>query len=489
MDTGYSWKRTQEAETDLKDLLCRLLRQWKQIAVCAVISAAVLGGYGRMKDAEEKKSAALAAEGEAVLTEAEEQAVADAVLLEKQIGGLEIYLEHSVLMQLDAYHRNKLVMLFCIKDAKGEEFTGIIEGYLNYILNGGAAETMAESGCWQKDKSYLSELITAYQKESGVSNQTVLIDGQADIYQKKQAFFYVEVTGTSEKETEKMASAMQDALKKYSSRVKKAAGSHTLELINSMKSVIADSGLQSQQYEKRMLLSSYKTNLRTMTSSFSEKQTVSYLAAIGAEEGKDTPDDTNSSEKLISDSQPVLGMKYIFIGLAAGIFLYGFIFSCSYVFGDTVKSTKEMKDLYLFPVYGSILLPGRKRNQGVLAAAGQQSDKYEHTKMLTVNRLRLACSRMDVKKFCAVSDFVFSEQEKECLESIVKQLQVWGIEMKPVENGVMNAEIWDELTETGNVLMICRTGTTTHGMIDDAMKFYQENNIAVFGAAVFSKNG
>ena len=64
----------------------------------------------------------------------------------------------------------------------------------------------------------------------------------------------------------------------------------------------------------------------------------------------------------------------------------------------------------------------------------------------------------------------------------MKQL---GIDMHTAENASADTAAWDSLAEAGNVLMIVKTGVTTHRMIDDAMRFYLENGIAVAGAAAF----
>lgn len=66
-----------------------------------------------------------------------------------------------------------------------------------------------------------------------------------------------------------------------------------------------------------------------------------------------------------------------------------------------------------------------------------------------------------------------------------KQLGSWNIGMTVVENASMDAAVWDNLADNGTVLMICRTGMTTHQMIEDAMIFYCENEISVMGAAAF----
>ena len=68
------------------------------------------------------------------------------------------------------------------------------------------------------------------------------------------------------------------------------------------------------------------------------------------------------------------------------------------------------------------------------------------------------------------------------MESASKQLKAWGIETVAGENVAGNVSVWDTLTEVGSVLMLYKLGTTTHQMIDEEMRFYTENQLAVIGA-------
>ena len=166
-----------------------------------------------------------------------------------------------------------------------------------------------------------------------------------------------------------------------------------------------------------------------------------------------------------SDASAALA-KYIIFGLAGGIFVYCGIFGCRYLFRDTVKSEEEMKNLYTFPFYGSV--PFEKQTDGRL-----------------VNRIRLACQKQGITKLCAAADFSFYTWEKEGMESIARQLENSGIHTVIADDAGSNTGLWDTMAETGNVLLVCRIGTTTHRMIDDAMRFYRENGISVTGAVAF----
>lgn len=483
MDKQYSWKRTDETEIDLADLLARLCRQWKRVLLSGILSALLLGGYGWVKGREADVPLSDIAE-KTELTETEEQAVEDAVRLKNEIQGLEAYLNGSVLMQIDPYHKSRVTMLCAIDYAKRQELPKIAESYLNFILNGSAADELIkmESG-YKTDKSFLAELLSAYQKTYSSPYQ-IVADSCSDGRQTAESVFYIEIIGKDSSAAEKMALDMQHVLKKYSSEVKETAGNHKLTFVSSAAGVSADSGLQQLQHDKKALLSSNQTALRTMTGAFSKEQMAAYQAAAGLEgEGSQEVLGENASGEDLAKEGQRAGIKYMFFGLVAGIFIYCAIFACRYLFSDVVKSADEMKRIYLFPVYGSIFVEDSRKKE---RSAKKGHDIFECGKAQTVSRIKLACKKQKTAELCAVSDFLLSAEEKECLQSIAKQLEKWGICMEAVENASMDAAVWESLTEKGNVLLVCMAGRTTHRSIDDAMNFYLENGITVMGSVVFS---
>lgn len=505
MEKQYPWKRTDEIEVDLADLLRRLCGKWKQIAACALALAVILGAYGWMKSGRSPDADAEvpATAEEMELEEEEEQAVASAVLLVSEINSLEAYMDNSVLMQLDAYHKNKFIMLYSIDRAKRQELPRITESYLNYIGNGGALDALKKrnagaskldqssktekgvgaSKLYKLDKSYLAELVAAYQKTYSSPYQ-VSIEGPAADSVQSESLFYVEVTGKNAGLAKQMALDLQEVLKGYSAKVAKQAGDHKLTLVSSTESVTADHSLQAQQHDKKALLSSNKTALKTMTDAFSKGQMEIYRKQAGVEEediGQEDAEGKVSARSLL---------KYVVLGIAGGIFLYCGIYTCGYLFLDSVKSADELKRLYTFPLYGDIHSKGtntsHSRKAGRKLPGVRQDGTRETEEAQALNRIRLSCSRHGITKLYAVSGTLLEETEKRCLEHMAGQLESDGIRMAVAENAGRDPAAWEELAETGNVLLVCRIGTTTHRMIDDAMGFYLENGIAVVGAVAFS---
>ncbi len=474
MDKQESWKRTDEIEIDLMDLLRRVCGQWKRIVLCAAACAVLLGGYGWMKGTESTDAEAPAALEDVELTEDEQKAVEDAVQMQSKVKGLERYLENSVLMQIDPYHKNKVILLYGIDGAKRQELAKITESYLNFTVNGGAVDALIKSGNneWKMDKSCLAELITAYQKNYSFPYQ-VMTDSQTDSRQTAESLFYIEITGKDAMTAKKMAVDIQHVLEKYSMDVKKVSGQHSLILLSSEESLTTDSGLLGNQRDKKALLTSNRTNLKQMLASFSKAQMSIYKEYTGIQEEEIETNDTQSW---------TWNIKYILFGGFAGVFLYFCIYFCCYVFSSKIKSTQEMKERYTFPVYGEISL--KNLNSGLQ----KNLDFSRKEARRLFNRIKLACQKHGIKKLCVASDFAFTDDEKAFAEFIVKQLENCGIHAEIVENVNEHIDLWDNLVESEHVFMMCKIGKTTYRMIDDAMNFYLDNEIMVIGAAAFIQN-
>lgn len=471
MNENQSWKKTQEVEINLLDLLMKLCKQWKQILVCAVVFACLLGGYRFIKGSGEAQTngAAVSTEG-IVLTKDEQKRVDGAVTLSDEIEANQKYMDESILMNIDPYHKDRAVLLYSIEDVSKRTKQRIVESYLSFIKDGGAIKELKEKApdTWTMDDSYLAEVINAYQSNDS-STQIVLNETTAN------TLFYIEVTGKDDKMVTELARGLQEAVDAYQETVQKNAGEHTLTLLSKEQGVKTDSGLATTQHDKNYQLSNNLYNLKTLTDSFSEQQKAIYEETIATED--DSLQQEASQENAISR----FSIKWIVLGFAGGIFVYCGIFACLYLLRDTVKSTGELKAHYTFPVFGSIILKKGTKGTGE-DLSGREKDDYERQRAQLLNRIRLACQSKEITRICIASDFSFSEQEKNFVESASKQLKAWGIETVVGENVAGNVSVWDTLTEVGSVLMLYKLGTTTHQMIDEEMRFYTENLLNVIGA-------
>ncbi len=464
MDRTDSYKKAGELEIDLADLMCSFFMKWKQTAVCALAGMILLGGYGYLKNQNAGVPVQAVTE-ETELTENEQWIVAEAVQLKKENDAVEEYIENSILMQADAYHRESVLLQYCIQGADLHTLPKAVESYAAFLSYGQAAEAVQKSDQLFQDTQavYLAELITAWQAAD--SQQEIILDSSGDLETEK--IMYVEVSGKDRKMAQQLADAVQKELGKYASAVKKKCGSHELVLLNEISRTRADNTLLLQQREKRSLLKTGRDNLETMTDGMSEMQKKAYAEESGIEKDEETDIITGSGTSVL---------KYMILGLCIGVFAYGCVFVCLYLMRNAVRSENEFQEYYNIPLYGSVSVRKKagKTGQG---KAGNRMDQ-------TLGRIRLACKKQGIEKICLALEFLGGAKEQDVLEQILQQFQDWGIHA--VMGKVPDSDIsqWDMLEEAGTVLLACRIGETTYPMLNHAMDFYLENDINVMGAVL-----
>lgn len=468
-ENNSSWKKTDEVEINLIDLLKKLCRQWKAVVVCAIVFAALIGGYKTMSNRRASNVTDQVKTAQASLTADEKQRVKAALELSDGIEGQEAYLSDSILMNVDSSKRDKATLLYSVENAAKKDKQKIVESYLNYILSDDIVEQIQSSDkkTWNMDASYLAELIFAWQKTES-TNQIVISEVE------ENAMIVVELTGKDADMAKKLADAVQGIIQKYQPIVQKVAGKHKLTLLSAVQSVKSDNDLATRQNDKRSQLSTALYNLKTITDSFTEQQKLAYNDKL-AESGRQVQEQTNVSGGI--------SIKWIAVGFIGGIAVYCCLFACWYLLRDTVKSLDEVKEHYTFPVFGGITLKKGSKGNGE-GLSGKEKDTYERERAQLLNRIRLACKTQKIDKICLATDFSFSEQDKNFLTIAQKQLKEWGLNVILGENAAGNVAVWDEMTEVGVVLVVCKIDTTTHKAIDEEMSFYQENNLQVLGAAV-----
>ncbi len=534
MEKQDSWKKTEDIPVNLADLLRRLCMQWKRIAFCALAGALLAGGFGLLRAKSSPQETQAESLEDFELTEEEWQGVIQTAGQKRALADLENYMQQSAAMQTDPYHRNRTFLLYSITHASRKELAEITESYLSFAANGGAADALKKrnSRRWDMDKSCLAELISAYQKTYSFPYQ-IAAGSAEDAALQAESLFYVEVTAENQEMTAHLAEDMQEVIKAHAETVRKEAGNHRLSLLSRQENVVYDRNLQSYQNEQKNQLQASRSGLKAAEEALTSVQAAAYEELLAMEEkdrekdagtdaGKESEKDrikyldkygeknaqTGSSVQE-EDGSGAAGIplrrifKFVFLGLFGGAFAYCGIFACVYLFRDTVKSAEEMKERYAFPVYGEIPAVVRRNTSGIRrsmppdSASGQehsprpkrstkQEAVFQQQKERVLNRVRLACEKRGITKICFAAGSALDAGENTCLLELAQKLNDFGIHADVVENASTDTAVWDSLAQTGNIILVCQMGITTHRMIDEEMEFYTENHVTVAGAVVFA---
>lgn len=467
------WRRKEETEINLIASFKPLIRQWKQMLLCAVILACLLCAYKFQQDSIPMQEIENTTPGEESIkmTDDQQRQVNTAVILRKKVETAQTYLNESILMQLDPSHVCQATLLYSIDDANKDKKQKIIQSYMSFVNDGAALEALVKADSqWANQQEYLVELFSATLADS--NPQWILTE--QDI--QEPTLFYVKISAENSSMAEKIIATLQEAIDDYHTSVNKIAGHHSLNLLSNQQMVKADRDIREKQQNSITQLSTNQMNLNNLITGFDENQKNAYEQMFSKKTEQNTSKNFENA-KVKSN----INVKWLLLGFVGGIFVYCLVFVCWYLLRDTVKNTDELRENYVFPVYGGIhLYKGKKGNGEDLSIV--QKDGFEREKAQMLNRIRLSCQQQEITEICLATDFSLSEQEKEFMAVVSKQLSEWKIKTVLVENITGNISMWDAMTSIGKLLLVCRINKTTHRMIDEEMAFFNENHLEVLGA-------
>lgn len=470
MNRNCSWKKSQELEIDLTEMIKGFCRQWRLILLCALAAAVLAGGYGFFRNKSIQNGLEMSEPKEDSLDWEEQNMAEEAAELAVQVNEMHEYLNESILMQVNPYQCSYAVSLYSIDGVTGLNQTKVVENYLNFLTNGGVIDALKQYNkkTWGMESRFLGELISAWYKTGG-TNQSDINSGADGLT--AAPVLYVQVTGKDSRMVRCLAEDIQAVLKDYSVSVKKTCGRHKLELVSHEESVKTDRNLQALQNEKKSAFKTDTANLKAITDAFSREQWNVYEKISGVQKQKD--------EITVADhTNEEVSYKFVLLGFIGGAFVFFVIYAGWYVLHDTIKSPGEFRSYYTIPLYGSILFhDSRKKKKGQKDIHAKEAEKV-------LNRLKIVCANKEISKISLSADFILDSQEQKCVQGMAEQIRAWGIEASVIENIREDSAGWSTAAESGTILMLCRTGTTTRRIIDEEMEVCLENGIKVIGAVI-----
>lgn len=498
-----TWKKSDVIEMDFGMILKKLIRHWKAMLICGFICALLLGGYRNLTTEKENTKKASetgqsAEEWMTYLSDTEKKSVRTAVALAAEAEQIQKQLEDSVYLNLDPYHVNQATMLYAIDGVSQASGEKILNMYKNYIQSGGLAKEIASDDADYTEEELISLICINQTEQSNVlsteeqeqqQTQVVIIKDKKEIEKEiekkdKSVMLSVTVLGKDAEMAENLAQLTTDAIQSYQPTVVKSAGKHTLTLLDQQTGLKSDTELAASIHERKTSLQANTNAVQNATNIFTDIQKEAYQALL-VEKGI-AAEDKNAVIAETEDNSLQQMLVFVIFGFIGGALLYSCIYAAVYLLRDTLKGEKELKKHYTFPVFGSIMQKKGANGTGE-DLSGADKDTFEREKAQLLHRLKLACEKKEITCFLLTTDYTLSVWDKALVESMIKQLKAWGIEVVLAENITGDISLWDEMTQIGQIVMLYKVGETTHQRIDEEMTFYTENDMHVLGAAVIER--
>lgn len=477
-----------EIDIEIKDLLWELLRKWRIIVVMAIICAIGLAAYQYRIDMNKTDVVVVKKtqeELEKAMSVQDISEVTGAVNLLNQLGEKSAYMDASVLMQINPYEEDVVLLQYVIEAEQAEET--LSKAYRDYIEDGYMAQLLA--GFKGVEALYVQELISVaddstdmyvYSDTMDENIQMELANREAD------TCFTVKVCGLDEVSIAEMAQNIKTSLNVYSGDLKQKIGEHELKLIGETACVLVDNALAELQNRNATAIKTISNNIDKMKNEMTGDQITLYTYRVTGVTQSENSTAAAPQPKVVS-----ISIKHAVIGAIVGAVLGCAIILVLYVFSAKLRNSDEIKTLYHVKVLGQVEDPQKKK--GVFSFVdkfiakvqngGKKELSYEQAVQMISANIAIDCKKNEQKKVYLTGSML-EEISAQVLDDIAKQCKEKGILIVKGDAIAYNAEALEDLELIGTVVFLEKKRTSFYDEIYKEILLCRENGIQVKGIVV-----
>lgn len=478
-----------DIDIEIKDLLWEFIRRWRIIVILAVICGVALTAYQYRLDINKtdvvtvKKSQE---ELEKAMGEQDLDEVTAAVALLRQLNQKSEYMEKSVLMKVNPYEENAVILQYYVDAETDKMATDVSDAYKAYVENDLLAQAIAEAETYELETVYLAELISV-EKEAGHIYINAKDESVNLAIQPREAehSINIKVVGQTAEQAEKIANDVKDGLNKYSSTVSGTVGVHQLKLIEESTGIVIDQSLAEQQNWNATAIKTISNNLDSMKNEMTSEQVSLYVYRTTVTEKVDVTKDSVAKSASIS-------IKHLIIGVLIGIILACCIIFVLYLFAAALRSDEEIKLLYDTRVLGCVddSTFQKKKLFGFVDAfvlkvknAGKKKLTFEQEIQMICSNILLSCEKN------SSTEILLATSAMECIPknvitAIVDRCAEKNISVQIGFDIAYDAETLEKLAKIGHVVFIEKKHASLYNEIYKEVVLCKEHGINVIGMIV-----
>lgn len=382
------YRQDNEREINLLEIMWEFLIQWKPAVLFSILFALLLMGLMYMKDMKSYKTAIVAynslntlsdndadivtEEAKKGLTEAEHYKVENAIFNIKTINGYEEKLNAIAKIDMNGDRFNYLTLRYA---GKTDEFTmPLLLGSLSdAAYDASLASILKDEDPAYADVSRVINIVNCNSSTSASYSTDKLVSEPADA-DMLEFTYVVNILLLKSSNINSLKKAVTAYIADADAEIKKNVPHEDIQLISVAETSTLDSVLSTSFQKTRTDAQTLRGTVATDVAAFSEDQKKlyntllikegfseesSYMAAsdnAGDESSDEKADTKQNDEKSISANsilleEPVMpslfSPKYALAGFVAGLFIYGVILVCIYIFSGKVYSLDEVCDQYM----------------------------------------------------------------------------------------------------------------------------------------------
>jgi len=470
-----------EREIKLSDLIWKVLYGWRLIVIYAVFFAIFIGGYGIWKN---RKDSQAVNNSQAVhienllstMTEEEVQQLKQIETLDKSIRDRQLYLDNSILMNIDPYNKQTISLVYYIDTEINSDMNvdenimldlseDLCVAYESYIISGGYLDKLVECIDWQLEENYLQELITV---DEDLNNSDVLM---------------VNISGLDSEQLQLVCNEFEIAISEYKEMLDENIGNHTLVLLNKDEKIISDVDLATVQYSEYLNLKVLRNDRDLLLNKFTSTQNHIYILKNQQIDSQINIDNYAGNEQNIV----LFDVKYVLLGIILGVLCACGWIICRYIFGAYIQSAEEIEELYGLTNFGTICIcePHKK----ILMCVDNIFDKLrkkeklsrEQQLALCTTDLIIKCKKNNITTLGIVAPEKMSEEEKKVIDYLCEKLDDSEISCILFDNMIDTLETFEDIKNIQNTILIEKLGKGTYNGIENKSKTCTKLDINVIG--------
>ena len=490
----------EEVQIDLMTLLHYILRKWRSIIVVMLIVAVAANLYSVKKSMSEAAAVSTTEEVdiEKQIENAKEELTADELEQVERVYSMyeynsqlyqesKEYLEKSVLMQLNPNEIPTVMLNYQFKkDQADEELSNIFTMYENALLDEDTCTAIIQVFGEEYANTSVRKLISVTDTEN-VQNKDI-IKLQDD---KNSGILSIQIYACSEEQCEQVAEIVKKRVLEYTEQLQQIFGNYTVNAISEQYYISSDSDLNVQKSDTVNAVNNAYTAMKNITSGLSEKQ-IGYFNLL-TKDGEDqtlVKVDTEENENVMVKVQ-YISMKYILIGLLAGMFLAVCWYAVVYIMTQTVKDVDEVKIITNLPVFGTVL--GSNENAKRNMIDRWIDSWFVHDKKSENNELLLTRISHEVamlagqkdKKCLLIACSGNGQNVKKQADSLVEKLRKLGMNVTSTDSLVSdNTEVLKQLDCADSVVFVEQLMKSERNQIREAIELCRRCQVEVLGSVI-----
>lgn len=490
----------EEVQIDLMTLLHYILRKWRSIIVVMLIVAVAANLYSVKKSMSEAAAVSTAEEVdiEKQIENAKEELTADELEQVERVYSMyeynsqlyqenKEYLEKSVLMQLNPNEIPTVMLNYQFKkDQADEELSNIFTMYENALLDEDTCTAIIQVFGEEYANTSVRELISVTDTENGQNSDIIKL--QKD---KNSGILSIQIYAGSEEQCEQVAEIVKKRVLEYTEQLQQIFGNYTVNAISEQYYISSDSDLNMQKSDVVNVVNEVCTVIKNITSGLSEKQ-IGYfnLLTKDCEDQTLVKEDTQETANMTANVQ-YISMKYVLIGLLAGMFLAVCWYAVIYIMTQTVKDVDEMKIITNLPVFGTVL---RSNENGKRNIVDRWIDSwFVHDKKSENNELLLTRISHEVamlagqkdKKCLLIACSGNDQNVKKQADSLVEKLRELGMNVTSTASLVSdNTEVLKQLESADSAVFVEQLMKAERNQIREAVELCRRCRVEVLGSVI-----